>query len=116
MVSQGKIYRGRWVRWGPMVEVDGQPLPPRYDLRDYSQIFRKQAAGSMFSWGDASPASAQLALALLADCLGDDAKALTLHLVFRVRFLERLPKSGWRLTEAQLQAMMADLEQGFLDT
>jgi hypothetical protein len=59
-----------------MEEVDGQPLPPRYDLRDYPQLFRTRAAGSMFSWGDASPGSGQLALALLADCLDDDATAL----------------------------------------
>lgn len=110
MVSQGKIYRGRRVRWGPMVEVDGKPLPPRYDLRDYPRMFSKQAAGNMFSWGDASAGSAQLALALLADCLGDDAKALELHQVFRVRFIDRLPQSGWRLTEERLRAMIADLE------
>jgi hypothetical protein len=109
MVASGKVYRGRWVRWGPMVEVDGKPLPPRYDLKDYPRMFREHASGRMFSWGDASSGSAQLALALLADCLGDDAKAIALHQTFRTRFVVRLPKSGWRLTEKQLRSMMADL-------
>lgn len=109
MASPGKVYRGRWVRWGPMVEVDGQPLPPRYDLRDYSRLLSNPSSASLYSWGDGSPASAQLALALLADCLADDAKALSLHLVFRTRFIERCPRSGWRLTEERLRAMIADL-------
>lgn len=107
MVSRGKVYRARRVRWGPMVEVNGQPLSPRYDLRDYRRMFGKQATGTMFSWGDASPGSAQLAL--LADYLGNDAKALALHHLFRVRFIEHLPKGGWRLTEAQLRGMIEDL-------
>jgi hypothetical protein len=93
-----------------MVEVDGQPLPPRYDLRDYRQMLSKQPPQSMFSWGEISPASAQLSLALLADCLGDDAKALALYMPFCTRVVERLPKSGWRLTEERLRAMIADLE------
>ncbi|MGC1954448.1 MAG: DUF6166 domain-containing protein [Gammaproteobacteria bacterium] len=104
-----KVYRGRRVRWGPMVEVDGKPLLPRYDLRHYARMFTKQPTGSAFSWGDASPGSAQLALALLADCLGDDAKAIDLHMAFRVRCIDRLPHSGWRLTEERLRAMIADL-------
>lgn len=94
-----------------MVGVDGKPLPPRYGLRYYPRLLvGNQAVGSMFSWGDASPGCAQLALVLLADCLGDDAKALALHQVFRVRFIDRLPQSGWRLTEERLRAMIADLE------
>jgi hypothetical protein len=109
MVASGKVYRGRWVRWGPMVEVDGKPLPPRYDLRDYPRLFREPATGRMFFWGDSSPGSMQLALAILADCLGDDAKAVSLHQIFRSRFMARLPKSGWRLTEKQLRLLIADL-------
>lgn len=110
MVSTGRVYRGRRVRWGPMVEVDGKPLPPRYDLRDYRRMFGNQPTGSMFSWGEVSPASAQLSLALLADCLGDDTKALALYMPFCTRFVERLPKSGWRLTEERLREMIAALE------
>jgi hypothetical protein len=29
VVSQGKVNRGRRVRWGPMVGVNRKPLPPR---------------------------------------------------------------------------------------
>lgn len=94
-----------------MVEVDGKPLPPRHDLRHYARMFTKQPAGSAFSWGDASPGSAQLALALLADCLGDDKQAIKLHMVFRARFVNRLPYSGWRLTEERLRTIVADLQE-----
>ena len=93
-----------------MVEVNGKPLPPRYDLRDYPRMFGKKPRGSMFSWGDTSPESAQLALALLADCLGDDEKAIVFHQVFRARVISQPPKSGGRLTETRLRAMIADLE------
>lgn len=78
----GKVYRGRRVRWGPMVEVDGKPLPPRQDLWRYSLELGKEAMGNPFSWGDSSVGEAQLALAILADCLGDDAQALALHRIF----------------------------------
>jgi len=45
-------------------------LEPRPDLRDYA---------SGFEWWDARDRSLQLALAILADYLNDDAKALSLH-------------------------------------
>jgi hypothetical protein len=93
-----------------MVEVDGQPLPPRYDLRDYRWVSRTHGPASMFAWGDASPKSAQLALALLADCWGDDSTALKLHATFCLRFIERLPQSRWRLLEERLRTMIAELE------
>jgi hypothetical protein len=72
-------------------------------------MFTKEPTGSAFSWGDASPGSAQLALALLADCLGDDMKAIELHMIFRLRFIDRLPHREWQLTEKRLRTMIADL-------
>ena len=51
-----------------IVTVDGNPLNPRLDLRAMSK------AGFEWTYEGAGPA--QLALALLADHLGDDAAAL----------------------------------------
>ena len=63
-----KMYEGERTLRGIKVTVDGAPLPPRMDLHCYSK------AG--FEWTYAGPGPRQLALALLADHLGDDTKAL----------------------------------------
>ena len=59
---------------------DGQksePLPLRLDLFNHSP--------TGFSWGYGGSGPAQLALALLADALGDDDWAIRLHQVFQVQ-------------------------------
>ena len=65
----------------PLVTVcDGQkfePLPLRLDLFNHSPIG--------FSWGYGGSGPAQLALALLADALGDDDRAIRLHQGFKFR-------------------------------
>jgi Family of unknown function (DUF6166) len=60
-----KTNRGGRSLAGAVVTVDGQPLAPREDLR------RLSATG--FGWTYEGAGPAQLALALLADHLGDDA-------------------------------------------
>jgi hypothetical protein len=59
-----KIYEGARSLEGAIVTVDGKPLPPRLDLKALSK------AGFEWTYEGAGPA--QLALALLADHLGDD--------------------------------------------
>lgn len=66
-----KLYEGSRSLEGAIVTVDGKPLPPRYDLRRLSK------AGFEWTYEGAGPA--QLALALLADHLGDDQAALREH-------------------------------------
>ena len=63
--------------------TDGVPLNPRFDLRNHSP--------TGFNWGYAGSGPAQLALALVADALGNDNLALSLHQRFKSRFVARLP-------------------------
>ena len=66
-----KVYRGDRTIDGIQVTVDGAPLPERLDLKAISR--------DGFEWSYEGPPPAQLALALLADHLGDDRRALALH-------------------------------------
>ena len=95
-----KTYRGGRSLDGAEVTVDGRPLPPRYDLK------RLSATGFEWTYEGAGPA--QLALALLADHLGDDAQALALYEPFMVRVVAELDNS-WELTSADIDAALAEL-------
>jgi len=77
------------------------PLAVRADLRKHS---------SAFAWGaSADPGCAQLALALLADALGDDAGAVRFQEAFRLRVVERLPER-WTITRSRILAHVDLLE------
>ena len=74
--------------------VNGRPLNPRLDLWNHSP--------TGFEWGYGGSGPAQLALALLADHLGDDRKAVELHQPFKWAVVAKLPKQGWTLTTEQI--------------
>ena len=95
-----KVYRGGRSLDGAVVTVDGQPLPPRYDLK------RLSATG--FEWTYEGVGPAQLALALLADHLGDDGRALVLYEPFMRRVVAELDNS-WELTSADIDVALAEL-------
>ena len=96
-----KLYRGGRSLAGAVVTVDGKPLAPRQDLR------RLSATGFEWTYEGAGPA--QLALALLADHLGDDAQALALYEEFMRRVVADLDNS-WELTSADIDAALAELK------
>jgi hypothetical protein len=96
-----KIYRGGRSLDGAIVTVDGQPLPPRHDLR------RLSSAGFEWTYEGAGPA--QLALALLADHFGDDEKALALYQPFVREVVAELDNS-WELSSADIDAALARLQ------
>ena|SRR5919106_3738273 len=98
-----KVYTGKRVKWGCIVEVDGKPLPMRLDLRNHSL--------TGFEWGYGGSGPAQLALATLTDCLGNDEKALRLHQRFKFRVVGNLPRDGWTLTEKEIRRVVAQLEK-----
>ena len=95
-----KTYRGGRSLDGAIVTVDGQPLSPRYDLK------RLSATGFEWTYEGAGPA--QLALALLADHLGDDPQALELYERFMRHLVAELDNS-WELTSADIDAALAEL-------
>jgi hypothetical protein len=90
-----KLYEG--IREGYVVEVtvNGRPLKPRLDLWNHSP--------TGFEWGYSGSGPAQLALALLADHLGNDDEAVRLHQEFKNTVVARWRRRGWRLTSQQIQ-------------
>ena len=92
-----KIYEGGRSLDGSMVTVDGKALPLRHDLRRISK--------TGFEWGFEGPAPEQLALALLADHLGDGEQALRLHVAFMRDVVAHLD-NAWRLTSAEVDAAL----------
>jgi hypothetical protein len=92
----------------PVVTVcDGQKcqsLPLRLDLVNHSP--------SGFSWGYAGSGPAQLALALLADALGDDDLAVRLHQDFKFKVVACwLEGERWWITADQIMAVVKVIEQ-----
>ena len=88
-----KIYEGGRSLDGAVVTVDGKPLDPRFDLKRYSP------AG--FEWTYEGDGPRQLALALLADHLGDSGKALALTERFMRDVVAELD-NAWRLTSDEI--------------
>lgn len=92
-----KIYEGARSLDGAIVTVDGRPLPPRFDLRTLSR------AGFEWTYEGAGPA--QLALALLADHLSDDAAALRHYERFMREVVAQLD-NAWRLSSNDIDATL----------
>ena len=97
-----KTYIGRREGSAASVTVDGKPLNPRLDLWNHSP--------TGFEWGYGGSGPAQLALALLADCLGNDVEAVLLHQDFKREVVASLRYPGWQLTEDDLQKALAVLQ------
>ena len=95
-----KVYEGGRSLAGAVVTVDGRKLDPRFDLK------RLSPAGFEWTYEGAGPA--QLALALLADHLGDDKQALALHQDFMRAVIADLDNS-WRLTGTEIDEALARL-------
>jgi hypothetical protein len=100
-----KTYKGRREGHAALVTVNRHPLNPRLDLWNHSP--------SGFEWGYGGSGPAQLALALLADHLGNDDEALKLYHDFK-RTVANLPSHGWTLTSEQIQNAVAALKAPFL--
>jgi hypothetical protein len=102
------IYEGTRTPEGVSVtcrDEQGQerPLPPRLDLWNHSPT------GFEYGYGGSGPA--QLSLALLADALGDDAKAVQLHQAFKWEVTARLPaRQNWTLSDEEVRSIAARLE------
>jgi hypothetical protein len=92
----------------PVVTVcDGQKcqaLPLRLDLFNHSP--------SGFSWGYGGSGPAQLALALLADALEDDDRAIRLHHDFKFKVVAAWPEGErWWITADQTAAVVKVIDQ-----
>ncbi len=86
---------------GLQVTVDGAPLPERYDVKQFTPYG--------FEWTYEGAEPRQLALALLADHLGDGQRALALSEAFMSRIVSNLD-NDWKLTSDDIEAAVAELE------
>ena len=81
-----------------------QPLPWRLDLVNHSP--------TGFGWGYGGSGPAQLALALLADALGSDDRAIRLHHDFEFKVVAAWPEGErWWITAEQIAAVVKVIEQ-----
>jgi hypothetical protein len=105
-----KIYLGRRDKnCNAIVRVvengDSRQLLRRGDLANHS---------TGFNWGYGGSGPAQLALALLADALGNDELALQLHQKFKFHVIAQLPRltGTWRLTDREIVDIALRLQFG----
>jgi len=95
-----KVYHGDRTIDGVVVTVDDVALPQRLDIKALSD--------DGFEWSFEGPASAQLALAILADHLGDADAALALHEPFMREIVANF-SNEWVLTSADIDEAIAAL-------
>src|SRR5580658_6279252 len=92
-----KTYEGRREGSAAIVTVYGRPLSLRLDLYNHSP--------TGFEWGYCGSGPAPLALALLADHLGNNDEALDLYQRFKWAVVAGLP-SRWTLTSRDIDAVL----------
>jgi hypothetical protein len=95
-----KTYTGDRTIDGIQVQVDGNPLAQRTDLKAYSK--------NGFEWSYEGPEPAQLAFAILVDHLGDAQRAEALHEAFMREIVANFDNS-WELTSADIDADLAEI-------
>ena len=96
-----KRYEGRRRNGIADVRVNGVPLNPRLDLYNHSP--------TGFEWGYGGSGPAQLALAILSDCIGDEA-ALQHYQEFKSTVVATLPHRKWTLTEEQVREALSSIQ------
>ena len=98
-----KIYQGKRTIDGLVVTVDGQPLGEYYEVRRFTKFG--------FEWTYEGDSPQQLALAILVDYLGDNARAVRLSEPFMERVVANLD-NDWQLTGAEIDAAVRTIETG----
>ncbi len=89
-----KTYEGGRGLAGAQVTVDGAPLDPRLDVKQFSRMG--------FEWTYEGDGPRQLALALLCDHLGDPQRALALTEAFMREVVAELD-NAWLLTSEDIE-------------
>ncbi len=98
-----KTYTGSRTIDGLRILVDGAPLDERYDLKRFTK--------GGFEWTYEGAGPSQLALALLADHLGDDQAALAGTAGFMAKVVANL-ENDWTLTGQDIDDALAAAEGG----
>jgi hypothetical protein len=97
-----KTYRGDRTLDGVQVTADDAPLDPRFDLKTLSDMG--------FEWSYEGEAPAQLALALLADHLGDDKAALARYDSFMKAIVANF-NNEWEMTSEDIDVALKNIGQ-----
>jgi hypothetical protein len=103
-----KTYEGYFKRGVPhvRVDIDGRKKGLRWRL----DLFNHSPTG--FAWGYQGSGPAQLALAILADLLDDDDRAVRLHQKYKRRVIANLPQDqAWMLTANQVRMAVAEIDR-----
>jgi len=101
ILQTDRVYIIQRTPQGVTCTVNGNPLPLRLDLWNHSPT------GFEFGYGGSGPA--QLALAILADCCGEDA-AVAYHQAFKWAVIARIPAKGGGLTATFVRDVVAGLQ------
>lgn len=101
MIQADRVYRIQRTAQGVVCTVNGRPLPLRLDLWNHSPT------GFEFGYGVSGPA--QLALAILADCCGDEL-AVAYHQPFKWAVIARITGSGASLTATFVRDVVAQVQ------
>jgi hypothetical protein len=98
-----KVYEGKRTIDGLVVTVDGQPLDEHYEVKRFTKFG--------FEWTYEGDSPQQLALAILVDYLGDNARAIRLSEPFMKTIVANLD-NDWQLTGAEVDAAVRSIEAG----
>jgi hypothetical protein len=98
-----KVYEGRRTIDGLVVTVDGQPLDEHYEVKRFTKFG--------FEWTYEGDSPQQLALAILVDYLGDNARAVRLSEPFMKTIVANLD-NDWQLSGAEVDAAVRSIEAG----
>jgi hypothetical protein len=98
-----KTYQGKRTIDGLVVTVDGQPLDEHYEVKCFTKFG--------FEWTYEGDSPQQLALAILADYLGDKARAIRLSEPFMKQIVANLD-NDWQLSGAEVDAAVRSIEAG----
>lgn len=101
IVPTDRVYWIQRTTQGVVCTVSGRPLPLRLDLWSHSPT------GFEFGYGGSGPA--QLALAILADCCGDEA-AVEHHQGFKWAVIAHITGPGASLTGTFVRDVLAGLK------
>ena len=98
-----KTYQGKRTIDGLVVTVDGMPLSEHYEVKRFTKFG--------FEWTYEGDSPRQLALAILVDYLGDDARAIRLSEPFMKEVVANLD-NDWHLSGAQIDAALDAIGRG----
>lgn len=96
-----KVYQGKRTIDGLVVTVDGKPLPEHHEVKRFTRFG--------FEWSYEGESPRQLALAILADYLGDNERAIRLSEPFMKAVVANFD-NDWQLTSEEVAAAVRNLE------